>query len=142
MPPDSFFTLVRERDREAARKFYKKYMDVKGMPVVASGEVADAALQRIHYIVTHMLAGWPDVVAGMAKNGMYLISYEAVRGRFPSFRQLKKSLEVPGSLRSPRLIRVRNRFLANDLHGILEVARFPETGDLPAKVCPKIACEY
>lgn len=72
-PPDSFYTLVRERDRETARKFYKKYLDVKGMPVVASGEVADAALRRTHYIVTHMLAGRPDVVAAMVKNGMYLI---------------------------------------------------------------------
>jgi alpha-glucosidase len=72
-PPESFFTLVRERDREAARKFYKKYIDVQGMPVVASGEVADAALQRTHFIVTHMLAGRPDVVAAMVTNGMYLI---------------------------------------------------------------------
>ena len=28
-PPDSFFDLVRERDRDAARKFYKKYIDVR-----------------------------------------------------------------------------------------------------------------
>jgi hypothetical protein len=72
-PPDSFFNLVRERDREAARKFYKKCIDVQGMPAVASAEVADAALQRTHYIVTHMLAGRPDVVAAMVTNGMYLI---------------------------------------------------------------------
>src|SRR5207245_10532434 len=44
-PPESFFNLVRERDRDAARQFYKKYVDVKGMPVVASGEVADQALE-------------------------------------------------------------------------------------------------
>ena len=73
VPPDSFFALVSERDREAARKFYKKYIDVKGMPAVASVEVADAALRRTFYIVTHMLAGRPDVVAAMVKNGMYLI---------------------------------------------------------------------
>jgi hypothetical protein len=72
-PPDSFFNLVRERDREAARKFYKKYIDVKGMPAVASAEVSDAALQRAHTSVTHMLAGRPDIVAAMATNGMYLI---------------------------------------------------------------------
>src|SRR5262245_11676215 len=44
------------------RKFYKKYIDVKGMPVAASAEVADLALQRTYDIVTHMLAGWPDVL--------------------------------------------------------------------------------
>jgi alpha-glucosidase len=73
VPPDSFFTLVRERDREAARKFYTKYLDVQGMPVAASAGVADAALQRTHYLVRHLLAGRPDVVAAMVKNGMYLI---------------------------------------------------------------------
>jgi poly(beta-D-mannuronate) lyase len=29
-PPDSFFSLVRERDRDVARGFYKKYLDVGG----------------------------------------------------------------------------------------------------------------
>ena len=72
-PPESFFSLVRERDREAARAFYKKYIDVGGMPVVAAEEVADQALQRTHEIVTHMLAGRPDIVQAMAANGMYLI---------------------------------------------------------------------
>lgn len=72
-PPDSFFTLVRERDREVARQFYKKYIDVGGMPVVASAEVADQALRRTHEIVTHLLAGRPDVVSALISNGMYLI---------------------------------------------------------------------
>jgi hypothetical protein len=72
-PPDSFFQLVRERDRDVARKFYKKYIDVKGMPVVASGEVADLALQRTYDLVTRLLAGRPDVVQAMVSNKMYLI---------------------------------------------------------------------
>ena len=72
-PPDSFFEMVREQDREAARRFYKKYIDVKGMPVVASSEVADLALQRTYSIVTHLLAGRPDVLEAMIKNRMYLI---------------------------------------------------------------------
>ena len=53
--------------------YYTKYIDVKGMPAVASSVVADAALRRTHYIVSHMLAGRPDVIAAMVKNGMYLI---------------------------------------------------------------------
>ncbi|MBI4662748.1 MAG: hypothetical protein HY735_28370 [Verrucomicrobia bacterium] len=72
-PPDSFFELVSERDREVARQFYKKYIDVNGMPVVASGEVADLALQRTHDIVTHLLAGRSDILQAMVKNRMYLI---------------------------------------------------------------------
>ena len=72
-PPDSFFQWVSERDRERAREFYKKYMDVSGLPVVASGEVADIALQRTHEIVTRMLAGRPDVLQAMVSNRMYLI---------------------------------------------------------------------
>jgi len=72
-PPESFFQIVSERDREAARKFYGKYTDVDGMPVVAHTAVADLALQRTHEIVTHMLAGRPDVRAAMVSNGMYLI---------------------------------------------------------------------
>ena len=64
-PPESFFEMVRERDRDVARQFYKKYIDVGGMPVVAAAEVADEALQRTHDIVTHMLAGRPDVLEAM-----------------------------------------------------------------------------
>src|SRR5262249_19933580 len=72
-PPEAFFAKVRERDREAALRFYKKYIDVKGVPVVASAEVADEALQRTYHIVTHLLAGRPDVLEAMAKNGTRLI---------------------------------------------------------------------
>jgi alpha-glucosidase len=72
-PPDSFFEMVNPRDRDSAKAFYKKFIDVKGMPVVAAGEVADLALQRTYDIVTHMLAGRPDVVEALVKNRMYLI---------------------------------------------------------------------
>ena len=65
-PPESFFEKFREgEDRDVARKFYKKYIDVKGLSVVASGDVADEALQRTYYIVTHMLAGRPDILEAM-----------------------------------------------------------------------------
>jgi len=73
VPPDSFFEKVRERDRQAARQFYKKYIDIKGMPVVAAAEVADLALQRTYEIVTNMLAGRPDVLEAMVERGMYLV---------------------------------------------------------------------
>jgi len=72
-PPDSFFEKVRERDRQAARGFYRKYIDIRGMPVVAAAEVADLAIKRAYEIVTHMLAGRPDVLGAMVDQGMYLV---------------------------------------------------------------------
>ncbi len=72
-PPESFFAIVAERDRDAARAFYKKFIDVKGLPVVAADVVADQALQRTYEIVARMLAGRPDVIAKMVENKMYLI---------------------------------------------------------------------
>src|SRR5262245_10990722 len=49
-----FEYLVAERDRDAARAFYQKFIDVQGMPVGDAAEVADLALQRTHAIVTRM----------------------------------------------------------------------------------------
>jgi hypothetical protein len=72
-PPESFFEKVREPDRQAARQFYKKYIDIKGMPVVAAAQVSDLALKRTYEIVTHMLAGRPDVLEAMVDRGMYLV---------------------------------------------------------------------
>lgn len=72
-PPESFFERVRERDREAARAFYKKHIDVNGLPVAAADVVADTALHRAHEMVTRMLAGRPDILAALRDNGMYLI---------------------------------------------------------------------
>jgi hypothetical protein len=72
-PPASFFQLVRPRDRDVARQFYTKYLEIQGMPVAASAAVGDAALQRTYEIVGHMLAGRPDVLRAMVTNGMYLI---------------------------------------------------------------------
>jgi hypothetical protein len=55
------------------RDFYKKYLDVQGMPVVAADVVADRALHRTYEIVTHMLAGRPDILKGLVDRGMYLV---------------------------------------------------------------------
>src|SRR4051794_1282288 len=72
-PPDSVFEKFREKDRETARQFYKKYIDVQGLAVLASGDVADEALERTYEIVTHLLAGRPDVLEAMVKHGTRLI---------------------------------------------------------------------
>ncbi len=72
-PPESFFAMVDENDRGAAREFYKKYLEVDGMPIVAAAEVADEALERTRSIVKHMLAGRPDVNQALVDREMYLI---------------------------------------------------------------------
>lgn len=64
-PPERVFERFRDGDREVARGFYEKYVDVKGLAVVASQDVADEALQRTYWIVTHMLAGRPDILGAM-----------------------------------------------------------------------------
>ena len=72
-PPESFFAGIPVRDREVARQFYKKYLEINGLPLAASGEVSDLALQRDYYFVTHMLAGRPDILHAMVTNGTRLI---------------------------------------------------------------------
>ncbi|MBN1126648.1 MAG: hypothetical protein JXA82_16705 [Sedimentisphaerales bacterium] len=72
-PPASFFEKVREQDRQEAHRFYSKYVNIHGIPVVASQEVADLALQRTYEIVTHMLAGRPDILKALVDRGMYLV---------------------------------------------------------------------
>lgn len=82
-PPESFFEQVANRpegrrsrgpvDLQGYRDFYQKYIDIKGVPVVAADVVADRALERTHEIVTHMLAGRPDIQEALVARGMYLI---------------------------------------------------------------------
>lgn len=87
-PPEKFFAKFRENDREVARKFYKKYLDVKGLPVAASGDVADEALQRTYYLVTHILAGRPDILQTMVTNGtrLIIIGKDQVYTDMPEYR--------------------------------------------------------
>ncbi len=87
-PPESFFEKFAERDREAARRFYKKHLDVQGVSVAAAGAVADEALHRTHHIVTRMLAGRPDILAAMAKRGtrLIIIGKDQVYTDMPEYR--------------------------------------------------------
>ena len=86
VPPESFFEKVPER--EVARRFYKKYLDVKGLPVAASAEVADEALERTSFLVSHLLAGRPDVLEAMIKNGtrLIIIGKDQVYTDMPEYR--------------------------------------------------------
>ncbi|MBB5353152.1 hypothetical protein HNR46_003406 [Haloferula luteola] len=90
-PPESFFQLVDPKDRDAAREFYGKYIDVDGMPAVASPEVDDRALLRTHEIVSHMLAGRPDVVQALVETQMYLI----IIGRDQVYTDMPENRHAP-----------------------------------------------
>ncbi len=85
---EAFFEKFRENDREAARAFYRKTVDVKGLTVAASGDVADEALQRTYEIVTRMLAGRPDILEAMAKHGtrLIIIGKDQVYTDMPEYR--------------------------------------------------------
>ncbi|HEV2947472.1 MAG TPA: hypothetical protein VGX70_08855, partial [Gemmataceae bacterium] len=87
-PPEEFFLKFRDRDREAARKFYKKYLDVNGLSVAASAEVADLALERTYDLVTHLLAGRPDILQAMVKHGtrLIIIGKDQVYTDMPEYR--------------------------------------------------------
>lgn len=87
-PPEAFFEKYPARDREIARKFYKKYINVKGVAVVAAGEVADEALQRTYYLVTRLLAGRPDILETMAQYGtrLIIIGKDQVYTDMPEYR--------------------------------------------------------
>ncbi len=91
LPPASFFQGFAERDREAARQFYKKHLDLNGVSVAASSEVSDAALQRTYYIVSHMLAGRPDVLRAMATNGtrLIIIGKDQLYSDMPEYRHIE-----------------------------------------------------
>jgi alpha-glucosidase len=90
-PPASVFKRFRQRDQEKARQFYKKHIDVKGVPVLASAEVADEALQRTWFIVTRMLAGRPDVLKAMVAHGtrLIIIGKDQVYTDMPEYRNTR-----------------------------------------------------
>src|SRR5271166_1318273 len=87
-PPEAFFERYKSADREAARVFYKKHIDAKGLSIAAGADVADEALERTYHIVTHMLAGRPDVLAAMQKHGtrLIIIGKDQVYTDMPEYR--------------------------------------------------------
>src|ERR1700754_117295 len=53
-------------------RFYQKYVDADGMPVVASGRVSDFALLEARYIVIAMIGQRPEVFAAIVRNRVRL----------------------------------------------------------------------
>src|SRR5262245_37203078 len=73
LPPESLFEKIRENDRDVARRFYKKHLDMNGLAILASEVVDDEALRRAYMIVSPLLADRPDILETMAKFGTRLI---------------------------------------------------------------------
>jgi hypothetical protein len=89
-PPESFFAKVRQ-GRKTARKFYKKCIYACGLPIAASAEVDDRAMVRAQDIVSHMLAGRPDVLKAMVDSGMYLV----IIGKDQGYTDLPENRNLP-----------------------------------------------
>ena len=53
--------------------FYKKYIDARGIPVFSSDKVADEALFEVRYLIKETLYARPDILKGMAKQGVRII---------------------------------------------------------------------
>jgi hypothetical protein len=87
-PPVTFFERFKANDVEAARRFYKKHIDANGLSIAAAGVVADEALERTYHIVTHMLAGRPDIFDAMrkARTRLIIIGKDQVYTDMPEYR--------------------------------------------------------
>jgi hypothetical protein len=87
-PPEAFFTRFKANDRATALAFYKKHIDANGLSIAAAAEIADEALERTYHIVTHMLAGRPDILATMQKAGtrLIIIGKDQVYTDMPEYR--------------------------------------------------------
>jgi hypothetical protein len=87
-PPERIFDGYPERDRLIARDFYKKYLDLGGLSILAAESVSDEALLRTREIVSHLLAGRPDVLQEMQKVGtrLIVIGKDQVYTEMPDYR--------------------------------------------------------
>jgi hypothetical protein len=72
--------------------FYEKYADAYGIPVIASGVVADTALLMARDIVNYMLLRRPDVRAEMVRQGyrVGIIGRWQGQADLPEYRSYKK----------------------------------------------------
>ncbi|MFT3787313.1 MAG: hypothetical protein QM770_14285 [Tepidisphaeraceae bacterium] len=87
-PPSAVFDTFNARDVDAARGFYSKYVDLQGLSILAGADVSDEALIRTHEIVSHLLAGRPDVLAEMKRVHTHLaiIGKDQVYTDLPEYR--------------------------------------------------------
>jgi hypothetical protein len=63
---------ARIREQFKLSPYYKKYLDVGGMPIVASDKVSNFALWEARFLVEQMIAHRPSLLAAIAKNHVRL----------------------------------------------------------------------
>src|SRR5574344_1942207 len=87
-PSEALLARVEAKHREAVRAFYRKSVDIQGVPVLASAAVEDAALLRAHELVSRVLEGRPDVLKAMAAFGtrLLIIGKDEVYTELPEYR--------------------------------------------------------
>lgn len=87
-PSEALLARVEAKHREAVRAFYRKSVDIQGVPVLASAAVEDAALLRAHELVSRVLEGRPDVLKAMADFGtrLLIIGKDEVYTELPEYR--------------------------------------------------------
>ncbi len=87
-PSEALLARVEAKNQAAVRAFYHKTLDIQGLPVLASGKVADEALLRTFELVSHVLAGRPDVIKAMAEFGtrLLIIGRDEVYTDLPEYR--------------------------------------------------------
>ena len=70
--------------------FYKKWVDVGGMPVVGSEEVCDQALLEAAWLIDRMIGHQPEVLRAMAKNNtrFSVMSYREMTTDIPEHSDL------------------------------------------------------
>src|SRR5262245_18870880 len=63
-------TAVPDSVRAALKldKFYQKYTDYNGLPILSSSKVSDAGLLEARYLIGQMLAGRDDICKAMVRN--------------------------------------------------------------------------
>ena len=52
--------------------FYRKYCSAQGIPIVASSEVDDLALQQAYYLINNILAPIPEIRNRLVEDGHYI----------------------------------------------------------------------
>jgi len=53
--------------------FYQKHLDVRGLPILGSAKVSDAALREAAWIVRKMLSAHPGILDTLEKNGVRVV---------------------------------------------------------------------
>ena len=74
-----------------AQRFYTKYVDADGYPILASDNVSDYALKEAAFLATQMLAHRPDIKRAMVASGsrMLIMAHTEFTTDLPEFARFK-----------------------------------------------------